>query len=286
MVSFALYLLFVVLLDLGRASLATQTVQGASSVLASELARAPLPATFSFDQAMTDPRVTQSIYDPEALVLVIAPGETQQQIDARFAQLPIVNQMLRPLMFRDALPDGTSVIRYPGALVSTPGGGLSVFIPEVVDRAWDGNAEGGFEQIVFRPVVEEVHDPNAAPNGHFPINSGSALAGFVSVRCNYPYQASAMTGYYAETPGVFGPNHAAEADDSRVIVAAGGELPMGYDLVIDGLSDTGTPYDGRFGLGFHYLGRDEANASPRKVRPFRKLLSVQAAARREIIVPQ
>ncbi|MFT7667348.1 MAG: hypothetical protein ACI8X5_000027 [Planctomycetota bacterium] len=276
MVSFLLYLLLVVLLDFGRATLAAQTIQDASTVLANELARAPLPATMTFEEAMADDYVNSVIYDPNSLVMSFGAGATSQEIDLAFAALPIVNQMLRPLMYREESDSGGVLYRYPGALVASPDG-LTVFVPKVVDRDWSGQQTGGFETIVFRPVMEEIHDPAIAPNGHFAINSGSSLAGFVNLRCNYPYQAAAMTANHPDE-GVFGPLHAVQASDAAVQIAPGGELPSGYSLVAAGASEIGSPYAGQFGLGFHWVGT-------KKVRPFRKLLSVQAAARREVIVP-
>jgi hypothetical protein len=283
MVSFVLYLLFVVLLDLGRATLASQTIQNATDLLANELARAPLPASMTFDEAMEDEWVNSVIYDPRALVLEIGPGETQQSIDERFARLPVVNQMLRPLMVRDVLSSGVELIRYPGALVERSGE-LSVVVPQIVSRDWGPDFVGGHEEIVFRQVMEEIHDPVNEPEGHFAITSGSDLAGFVNLRCNYPYQAAAMTAYPGDS-GVFGPENAAQADDSSVTVAPGGELPPGYTLAGDGLGANANPNGGEYGLGFHYLGTDSQGV-PRKVRPYRKLIHMQAAARREIVVPE
>jgi|GEM_PF-2388204 len=286
MVAFALYLLFIVLLDFGRATLASQTIQDASTVLANELARAALPYDQSFEDAMADDWVNEVVYDPFALVVPVAPGATQADIDGQFARLPIVNQMLRPLMIRDTLPGGQEVYRYPGTLVTVPDGGLTVLVPEVVSRNWSGGTTGGYEEIVFHTVMEEVHDPVSAPDGHFAVDSGSPLAGYVNVRCHYPYQASATTAYFPD-PGVYGPDHAVLADDAQVTVqmAPGAHLPPNFDFVFSGLGTTAAPYDGKYGLGFHYLGRD-GSGTPRKVRPFRRLVSVQAAARREVFVPE
>jgi hypothetical protein len=279
MVSFVLYLLFVVLLDLGRASLAGQTVQGAAKLAAQELARAPLPATFTFEQALADPRVTASIYDEGALVVPIA-GLDAAGVDAVFAGLPVVNQALRPLMIDDVLPDGTQVLRYPGALVSRPQGGYTVFVPQVTDRDW---SSGGAETLRFRPVLEEVRAPGSA--GHFGIDSGGFLAGFVNVRVHYPFQAGTMTAY-DPSPGASGPASAALAEDGAVTVEPGGDLPSGYATVSPPASGEGSVYAGTYGLGAHYLGPAPGGQGPRRVRPFRRVLSGQHAARREVIVSQ
>ena len=272
MVSFALYILMVVFLDLGRASLATQTIQSAADVIAAELARAPLPATLNFEGALGHPRITAEIFDEEALVVVLGPGlETSQGLDDYFATLPIVNQMLRPVMINDELDTGELVLRYPGALVrKTSTGRPTVLIPRVDSREWDGQEEGGYETIRWSHVIEEVLAPGAP--SHFPINSGGALAGFVNVRVNYPYQAAAMSGFH-EDPQFWGPKHVIMANDERV----GGDVsPDGYTLVGTPGNSTASPYSGRFGLGHHY-------AFGERVRPYRKLISVQSAARREVI---
>lgn len=284
MVSFLLYLLLVVLLDLGRATLAAQTIQEAATVLANELARAPLGASVSFEDAMADPWVNSVIYSPQALVLPLSGGETQVEIEAMFAQLPIVNQILRPLMIRDQLPGGGAALRFPGALVQTPQG-MTVLIPQVVAHAWSGDFTGGYESIQMRGVMEEVFDPATEADGHFAIDSGSVLSGVVNVRCNYPYQAAAMTGYY-KGPGAFGLKHAVLADDTQVTGAGGGEpdLPPGFSFAGGDQGGASSPYGGKYGLGSHYVGQTEGTG--RKVRPYRRLLSAQGAARREVIVPE
>lgn len=281
MVSFAMYLLFVVILDLGRASLASQTVQGAAKIAAQELARAPLPATVTFDEALQDPRVKASIYDEIKLVVPIG-GLDAGQVDDLFATFPIVNQALRPLMINDTMStDGGSpepVLRYPGALVDGPSG-RTVFIPQVVERDW---SSGGVETIRFRPVLEEVRAPGS--EGHFAIDSGTFLAGFVNVRVNYPFQAGAMTAY-DPNPSTSGPSSAVLANDSAVTTADDGGLPPDYTLVPVSGPGTGSTYAGTYGLGVQFLGSD-AGTGPRQVRPFRRLLSFQHPARREVIVPE
>jgi hypothetical protein len=279
MVSFVLYLLFVVLLDLGRASLAGQTVQGAAKLAAQELARAPLPANLTFEQALEDPRVTASIYDEAALVVPIA-GLDAAGVDAVFAGLPVVNQALRPLMIDDVLPDGTQVLRYPGALVSRPQGGYTVFVPRITDRDW---SSGGVETLRFHPVLEEVRVPGSA--GHFALGSGGFLAGFVNVRVHYPFQAGTMTAY-DPSPAASGPASAVLADDGAVTVEPGGDLPPGYATVTPPASGEGAVHAGTYGLGAHYIGPAPGGQGARRVRPFRRLLSGQHAARREVVVSQ
>lgn len=273
LVSFALYLLMVVLLDLGRGTLAAQTIQGAADVLVQELARAPLPATADFSEALEHPYVKSSIFDEELLVVVLdASLQTPAQIDAHFAAMPIVNQMLRPLMISDVLPGGSGapVLRYPGALVQTPSGGYTVFVPIVEDRQWTGQNTLGFEDIRWSRVVEEV-TPNAV--SHFPINSTGHLAGFVNLRINYPYQAAAMSAYHPDD-AVYGPEHVVIANDGAVTES--NSLPSGYSAVGATNPAQASIYSGKYGLGHHF-------AVGERVRPYRKVLSAQAAARREVI---
>jgi len=275
LVAFTLYLLMVVLLDLGRGTLATQTVQGAADVLAQELSRAPIDATLTFEEALATEYVKTRIYDEEHLVVRLADsGSTQEEIDTYFAALPLVNQMLRPLMFRDTIPGDQpeEVIRYPGALAKVVDGqdAYTVLIPRVLEYS-DAPDTFGVETIDWIPVVEEVL-PAGDVESHFPINAGSPFAGVVNVRINYPFQAAAMSAF---DPNVFpnGPASVYMASDSLVQDTG---LPTDYDYAIPPDFGPSAPYSGKYGLGYHY-------AFLQRVRPYRKIVSVQAVARREVI---
>lgn len=275
LVAFTLYLLMVVLLDLGRATLATQTIQGAADVLAQELSRAPLDATLTFEEALATDYVKTRIYDEKHLVVrLAASGSTQEEIDAYFATLPLVNQMLRPLMLRDTLPGDPpeEVFRYPGAVVEVTSEQdvYTVLIPRVLERS---KAQGsyGVETIDWIPVVEEVL-PGEDAESHFPINANSPFAGVVSIRVNYPFQASAMSAFDPEAfPS--GPASIYIADDSAVQDEG---LPADFSYVQGPDSGPSGPYSGKYGLGYHY-------AFIQRVRPYRKVVSTQAVARREVI---
>jgi hypothetical protein len=273
MVSFILYLLMVVLLDLGRASLATQTIQSAADVFATELARAPVGATKTFQEALDDiddpsEYVTKTIYDEGYLVIVLdESADTQGELDGLFASLPIVNQILRPLMIRETLPDGsgTEVLRYPGAILEkadTPYG-YTVMIPRV---QYPAPGLGLGETILeWLPVIQEVL-PDANAPSNFPINSTGPFPGYVNVRINYPYQAAAIS--------AFREGALVSGDDGAVSDTA--SLPDGVTFPAWNWQDDGaaSPYAGQYGLGYHY-------ALVQQVRPYRKVLSIQAAARRE-----
>lgn len=274
-VAFLLYLLIAVLLDLGRGSLAVQTLQGAADLMAQELASAPLRGTDSFEDALADPYVKQRIYDEDLLVVELT-NETPEQITALFATFPLVNQLLRPLMIEDVVSlDGAPrrVLRYPGAMVER-GGGLTVLVPYVLERNYYDDASDA-ERVAWLPVVEEVkQDPAEA--SHFAIDAAHPLRGVVNVRINYPYQASMLAAYDSRVE-LTGPQHAAVAEDATV---AGDPLPAGYDdLAVDADSGDGA-YAGRYGLGvLHPVVVPGVTA----VRPFRKLIAAQAAARREVV---
>ena len=273
MVSFVLYILFVVLLDLGRASLATQTIQSAADVFATELARAPVGATRTFEEALADhldpdKYVSRTIYDEDYLVIVLDESlDEQGALDDFFASLPIVNQVLRPLMIRETLPDEseTRVLRYPGAILEKEGEpGTDQEYTVMIPRVSYPSSGAGETILEWLPVIQEVLPSGEAPS-NFPINSTGPFPGFVNVRVNYPYQAAAMSGFQGAD--------IIEGDDDAVI-DDGAALPAGISLPSwTGEVESG-PYAGTYGLGHHY-------AFLKKVRPYRKVLSIQAAARRE-----
>ena len=73
LVAFILYLLMVVVLDLGRGSLATQTLQSASDLMARELAGAPLRGELTFQEALDSAYVKDRVYDEDHLVIELGP---------------------------------------------------------------------------------------------------------------------------------------------------------------------------------------------------------------------
>ena len=134
---------------------------------------------------------------------------------------------------------------------------------------------GGAETISWLPVVEEVKADPAA-EGPFSILSTSEFRGVVNLRFNYPYQAAAMSAFDPSAAQT-GPSSIAVADDSSVTADA---LPEGYSTAI--AADTGppSPYGGKYGLGSHYAF--VTNPAVR-VRPYRRLISIQSVARREVL---
>ena len=162
----------------------------------------------------------------------------------------------------------------------------AVGIPFVEAR--DAN---GAESIAWVPVLEEIRaaqDAACPARGPFsliylasqdecgPLDADPLFdRGLAAVRINYPYQAATLTGFLPSPSGIdpFPPNVAnpIAADDGGVQqnnVAPGAEVDDGGAI---------GPYAGPFGLG-----RQLALAG-RVVRPFRKLISVQAIYRREVV---
>ena len=259
LVSFALYLLLAAIIDLGRVVMAGQLLQSAADQMARELAVAPLPATMTFDQALETDYVKQRIYDPSKLFLQITPTT---DIETLFDSLPVVNQMLRPLMVADVF-NGQNVIRYPGAVVTMPSGDVTVMIPRI-------SVEGGTTTLIdWVHVVEEIL-PDANSISHFPINAPqAAFRGNVILRLNYPFQAAAMSAFDpAGTEGPFrdvvsAPEAIADPDEGTVLETEGP-----------------TSVRGPGGLGYHYAFLN-ADGTPKRVLPFRKLISVRSIHRRE-----
>ncbi len=257
------FLLVTVILDFGRLFFTAQVVQGAVRTGASELARTPLPAGYTFSEAMADPVVKARVYDDDLLVVDLEAIPGGLDLEAWVGTWPVLNQMLRPAMiFDDA--DGRRLLRYPGALLVDPSrpSGLTVLIPVVVERG-----AGGAETITFVSPVEEIANPDFPGESPFDVTSPVPQRGVVALRINYPWQAAASTGFLGPAPNI---GSLIEADPANVASTA---LPGGVFLRVD--DGAPGPYAGPYGLGRQF-------AFGRQVRPFRKLLSVQALMRREV----
>lgn len=287
-VEFALVLLvlYIVLfgaLELGRAVFGAQLVQDAARVAARELALVALPPQATFEEALADPEVLARIYNDDYLVIDL---DAVGDLDSFFATLPLVNQMLRPLMIVDAgepaaasamerAGGGQNLLRYPGALLADPGSltGYTVQIPRVVARGDDG-----VETIEWVPVLEEIKPDGAAhgPFGILPVAGGNPNRGVVALRVNYPFQAAALSGFQANPDDERGKNMKLmiEAQDGAVSQL---NAPLGGASLLGDDSPAGV-YAGPFGLG-------RQQALLKTLRPFRKLISGQAVFRREVFAP-
>lgn len=275
-IALAFYLLFAGTIEVGRMVFSLQTLQNAARVGARELAQIELPATASFDDALADPLVRETVFDPGLLVL-----ETEGMDDVTFQQridgFPALNKMLSPLMIRERIDVGEGekeYFHYPGAIVRVTNPGpfdpdYTVIIPRVIARGADG-----VETIDWVPVVEEVRpeeyatDPSTAP---FSMVSTGRQRGLVALRVNYPYQAASLTAYQRPPPSGEPLNSPVLANDGAVQDSTG--APAGLELTNpQGGNQT---YSGAYGLGVQYaLGKE--------VRPFRRLLSGQSMFRREV----
>lgn len=265
----ALYLLLAFILDFGRLFFTAQALQEAARVAAREFALLPLPAATTFEQALQDPAVRATIYDPGRLVIAVPPDNNQLQ--ALLDALPIMNKALVPLMIQETFND-VPFLRYPGALVADPTApdGFTVAIPRVVSRGADG-----VETIEWVAPIEEIRPNPADPlTGPFSVASTGPQQGLVAIRLNYPYQAAILSGFQQGPNGPFEPGGALIlADDAGVVQQ--NALPPGQTLLAPagGLG----PYGGSFGLG-HQLAWGQT------LRPFRKLLAAQAIFRREVLL--
>jgi len=307
-VALALYLLLAAIVTFGHALYCAQTLQQASDVAARELARTPIAVGVSQDGAPTHEyaledvlyadfhgsdsleEVRRRLFDPRYLVLIEDADGTwhgRGMLGELVAELPVVNQQLVPLMITEYRQDGAGgyrrMIRYPGALledgapVAPPEGmppysGYLVKVPLVVDRD-----QFGVETIVWRDVIEEVDtetdDDEAGPNPD-PFKLSSAHRGLVALRINFPYQAAALSGFRPNPKGRFEPNERYRnlADDEAVVAPNPTE-----GTLVEPPSEYG-PYAGPYGLG-------RQQALVRELRPYRRLISVQAVARREVFRP-
>ena len=282
LIALVLYLILAATIELGRMIFAAQVVNDTARVAARELSRIPLPPGLSFDQALNATEVRERVFDPSLLAIDLGTLPDDTNLDAYFAGLPIVNQMLRPLMIVDEVTFSDSqtfrLLRYPGAVYRF-GTEFRVAIPRVL-----GRGSSGVEQIEWVEVVEEIRtNPQDPLTGKFARVSGDPNSGVVALRINYPFQAASMSGFQgtANSSSVNDSNidRAIVADDSLVqVVGAGlpGELAAGdYQ---DGRPET---YGGPYGLG-RQLALGVGIGDEDGVRPFRRFLTGQSFYRREL----
>lgn len=273
LIAFVFYLLIAMAIEMGRMIFIAQAAQEAAGVAARELSLTPLPASITFEEALQEPQVVTRLFDPDLLVIDLAAFPTDEDLQAFFETLPLVNQMLRPMMIVDHSGD-TTLLRYPGALLNDPvsSTGYGVRIPRVVSRG-----AGGAETICWTPVLEEI------TGGAFSLDGGAPQSGMAAVRINYPFQAASLSGFLPNPAGLFEPSAGPiGADDGAVQIDPDPAcaLPAGTSLFAP--VDPGEPqavgtHAGSYGLGGQF-------AFARTVRPFRKLLAGQAIFRREVVL--
>jgi len=268
-IALALYLLLALIIDFGRLMFTAQAVQEAARVAARELALVPLPAATTFAQALQDPVVRATVYDPGRLVIQV-PGD-DAAFQAILAALPVVNKALVPLMIHETIGDA-DYLRYPGALLTDPTApfGFSVGIPRVIIRGAEG-----VETIEWTAPIEEIiADPADPLTGPFSLASIGPQQGLVAIRVNYPYQAAMLVGFQQGPDGPFEPGgEAIQANDGGVTAV---NAPPGGLAPASPAGGIG-PYAGTYGLGGQFNWMETR-------RPFRKLLTAQAIFRREVLL--
>jgi hypothetical protein len=298
LVALVLYLLFAGILTFGQLLYGAQTLQSAADVAAREIARIPLPpASTPYDSStgagirlydvLYNPayssagspyaQVRTQVFDPSLLMVQIPQGTNIADLVKTW---PIVNQMLYPLMivnYVNASNNGQNqqeeFLWYPGAVPGTDSNGWPAFrIALVVNR----NGTGGAETIEWVPVIEELLQdvPSATvPDNYYGFNVQSQYGGLVSLRINYPYQSATMSAYAQETTSPPVPNgQPLPANDSGVVVLNAGDFTPSTGALTDSVYPT---YGGTYGLGSQYAWLTQ-------VRPFRRVVSAQAVARREV----
>ena len=312
LVSLVLYLMLAGTIEFGRLMFDANALQDVARVAARELSVAPVRANATFDFALTcdaisDPTnclvdLKSRIFDPACLVVDLSDPVVQADPDAYFAAMPVVNRALRTLMITE--PQRPNLLRYAGALLSDGSGaacsaavgenrdqfaaptGLTVGIPLV-----EGRDANGAETIRWVPVLEEIRaagDADCPARGPFSLvyvataDDCGALQtdpltdrGLAAVRINYPYQAATLSGFQPSVPTDVDP---LPPNIANVITAEDGSVTEINAAPGDTLDDGAIgPYAGAFGLGRQYA------LAGRTVRPFRKLISVQAIYRREVV---
>lgn len=204
MVGVVLALLAILFLNLGGGLHVSQRLHSAADFAARELALRPFPAEARFSDALNDPEV----FDETKLVvfegdLAAESGngfDDSAALDAYFAELPPINQALRPFMYVERYGDGR-ILRYPGRLVEVDGG-LSVRIPVPTGSPQES---GAGEEL--HSVIEEVA---ASPElGPFPIQQTEGALpperqGFVHLRILYPDQPRTTSSADGGSVVVFG----------------------------------------------------------------------------------
>ena len=308
LVSLVLYLLLAGTIEFGRLMFDANALQDVARVAARELAVAPVRADATFDYALScdatsDPDclvdLKSRIFDPACLVVDLSDPAVAADPDGYFAAMPVVNRALRTLMITE--PQRPNLLRYAGALLSDGSGlacsaigpngqasatGLTVGIPFV-----DARDANGAESITWVPVVQEIRaalDADCPARGPFSLvylaNEDACGAldadplpdrGLAAVRINYPYQAATLSGFQPSAPTDVDP---LPPNIGNVITADDGAVQQNNSAPGSPIDDGAIgPYAGAFGLGRQYA------LAGRTVRPFRKLISVQAIYRREVV---
>lgn len=271
MIALVMYLLLAAMLEYGRAIYVAQSLQSVADLAARELAHTPLAPTLTLPEALSELRSDSNnrLYSEDYLVIEL----TNRSFEEVLADpnLPLVNQQLVPLMFKEQI-GGVEYLRYPGALVTstTAASGYTVKIPYL-------SVVGDVETIDWHDVVE----PISKETDSFSVTSQDR--GVVALRINYPFQAASLSSYPPANGEFPRPQI---ANDEAIAIGDDAALNGGQAVAADlaepdrngpryGSAASGTAYAGKYGLGVH-------GAMARPARPFRKIISAQAIFRREV----
>ena len=256
-------------------------LQQAVDVAAQEIARMPFPPTAELGlgdlnaantTVMYDTDFRSQIYDEQFLVIhqsewdhsTAFNGDFQAYVDT----LPLLNRLLATVMIRDdSLAIGS--VRYPGAVVTNNSTGEETVLVPLIGY----NADGSESLIEWVAPVEEIRPGNGqGPFSLTATNSAvSFVPGMVALRINYPAQSTTLVNRTGSRGQVI-----IEADDSSL---TDGDTGSNYSLAVtaeSGPANT-TIHSGRYGLG-----RQAALFVQSGIRPYRKVMSVQAIYRREV----
>jgi hypothetical protein len=296
-VSFVFYVLFSVVVDMGRASFMASSANDAARLMARELALAQLPSNISFEVALQDFDVRgqyfggtgPGIYDQRFLAIDLESYiPSGMSLDEFFGTLPIVNRALRPLMFFDTIDVGGQArqfLRYPGTVVQLDNSSApyvyTVIVPELT-------YSGSSSTIVrWLPVIQEIR--SAGPGtltglddwDESPFHTSSPEGGIAAVRVNVPFQAATSGSRSLETSD---PQELFETGFQNAVLATDtlngasnlGDIVGSQSALLEShSSSTAGAYAGSFGLGsLQILGK--------QVRPWRKILMAQSIFRREV----
>ena len=282
--AFLLPLLTVIIgatLSFGMFFYQANSLQQAVDVAAQEISRMPFAPTAQLglgdlDAANTtvmyDATFQTQIYNEQYLVIHDSEWDTSTSFNGDFQAyvdtLPLLNRMLATVMVRDN-SYGSGVTRYPGAVVTNSiTSEESVLIPII-----GYNAAGTETLVEWVAPVEEIRPGGG--QGPFSVTATNSAASFVpgmvALRINYPAQSTTLVNRTGSRGQVI-----IEADDSSL---TDGDTGSNYSLAVaaeSGTADT-TIHSGRYGLG-----RQAALFVETGIRPYRKVMSVQAIYRREV----
>jgi hypothetical protein len=275
LIALVLYLILAATLEFGRALFGAQVLQQAADVMAREISRTPLPPVATLQQVLNDTsgqydtngQVKKSIYDASLLVVPFGVVyQNGQSVTDYFADKPIVNRLLLPLMIAD---QENQVLHYPGLIpdASQPDG-FSRNIAVVGSYSPGAGPFSGSEQsITTVPVVQEIlpggvdpSDPNTSPFSLVSSVQPPPSRGIVALRINYPFQAVTMS--------ATAPNSTWPPDPNFNYI----------DVPASEAGEAAGTYAGPNGLGNQLV-------FAKNVRPFRRLMSAQAIYRREVFGP-